>query len=84
MILDVEQGLDKVPKKYFELGNYEDDPNTVVTQRHFEDRVPNDYALARWMAIEKGIALMPMSVFYYPGSPYMREDMVRIAICKSA
>jgi hypothetical protein len=73
MILDVEN-FDAIPAKYFEIGNYEDDKNTNIAQKQFKDKVPRDYALCRWAAIEKGIAMMPMSAFYIDDSPYKTDN----------
>jgi aspartate/methionine/tyrosine aminotransferase len=42
-----------------------------------------DYAFCRWLAIEKGIALMPLSCFCLEESPYKLEKYVRLAICKT-
>ena len=65
MALDIKENEHKVPEKYFKPGNYEDDPNTLVIQRDFSkrDRVPLDYAFCRWLAIEKGLVMMPVSCF---------------------
>lgn len=69
MILEFE-GVEHIPAKYFEAGNYEPDADTTIVQKHFDGKVPDDYALCRWAAVEKGIAMMPMSAFYLADSTH--------------
>ena len=66
-------------------GNYEDDKNTLTIQRKWQgrDTVPLDYAFCRWLAVEKGIALMPLSCFCLEESPHKLEHFIRLAICKT-
>jgi aspartate/methionine/tyrosine aminotransferase len=47
-----------------------------------DGRIPLDLAFCRWMAVEIGVAFMPLSSFYKIGSPYTRDNFVRLAICK--
>lgn len=44
--------------------------------------VPFDLAFCRWMAVENGVVMMPNSLFYAPGSPYISDKYVRMAVCK--
>ena len=85
MALDIKENADKIPARYLKPGNYEDDEKTLVIQRDFSKRnkVPLDYAFCRWLAVEKGLALMPISCFCLEESDYKVEHMVRLAICKT-
>jgi aspartate/methionine/tyrosine aminotransferase len=86
MAVDISGCADKIPQKYFEPNvNYESDPSTLVLQMQFPKewtRVPLDFALCRWLAVENGLALMPLSNFCLHESSTRIEHMVRIAICK--
>ena len=81
-MMDISGCRDMIPKKYFEGGNYEDDKNTNVIQRQFSDKVPLDYAFARWMPIENGLAMMPGTNFQMDNSESI-DNFVRVAICKT-
>ena len=48
-----------------------------------DGKVPFDFAFCRWLAIEKGVALMPLSSFCLRESPTKVTNMARIAICKT-
>lgn len=48
-----------------------------------DGKVPLDFAFCRWLAIEKGIALMPLSNFCLQESPHKITKMARVAICKT-
>ena len=52
-----------IPEQFLVPGNYEDDKDTLVIQREFKDKVPYDYAFARWFCINKGISIMPGTSF---------------------
>jgi len=44
--------------------------------------IPYDLAFCRWIALERGIIMMPNCIFYHKTSPYKTYNMVRVAICK--
>ena len=44
--------------------------------------IPLDLAFCRWLAIEKGVAMMPNSFFYPNKSATITDKYVRMAICK--
>jgi len=81
--LDVSKTRSLIPKKYFQPGRYEDDPESVVIRREFQGEVPIDYAFCRWMAIEKGLAFLPISAFCSIESKHKIENFARMAICKT-
>ena len=85
MPVDVTGARDLIPEKYFRANtNYEDDPATLVKQMQFIDgRVPLDFAFCRWLAVEKGVSLMPLSNFCLQESEHKVTNMARIAICKT-
>ena len=88
LAINVEDCRNQIPDKYFVPNvNYEDDPDTKVLQVYFPateeyKKVPLDFALCRYLAVEKGIAMMPMSNFCLPSSANKQTDFVRICICK--
>lgn len=86
LAVDVEGCKDIIPAKYFKPGNYEDDPATQVLQFPFapDTEVPLDFALCRYLAVEKGLSIMPLSNFCLPESPYRITNMIRISTCKTA
>ena len=47
-----------------------------------DGKVPLDLAFCRWMAVEKGVVMMPNSFFYASDSPTITDRYVRLAICK--
>lgn len=67
MPIDVTGCEDQIPAKYFEPNvNYEDDKDSIVKQMHFPadfEKVPLDFALCRYLAVEKGMSFMPLSNF---------------------
>ena len=79
---------DYIPKKYFEPNvNYEDDPNTLVHSMKFLPKfkkTPLDFALSRYLSVEKGLALMPLSCFCAQESDCYTDQYVRIAICRES
>lgn len=83
MPIDISANKHLIPDKYFKPGNYEDDPQTTVKHREFTERVPLDYAFCRWLAIEKGLTLLPVSAFCLQESQKLTENYVRLAICKT-
>lgn len=63
--------------------NYEDDSATLVKQMQFIDNeVPLDFAFCRWLAVEKGVSVMPLSNFCLQESAHKITNMARVAICK--
>jgi hypothetical protein len=47
-----------------------------------DNRIPYDLAFSRWMAVERGVIMMPNSLFYNKNSPYRIDTLVRLSICK--
>jgi hypothetical protein len=45
-------------------------------------RVPLDFALCRYLAIEKGLSIMPLSNFCLHESEHKKTEFIRLAICK--
>ncbi len=45
-------------------------------------RVPLDFALCRYLAIERGLSIMPLSNFCLHESRHAVHNQLRIAICK--
>ena len=47
-----------------------------------DGQIPLDLAFCRWLAVEKGVSMMPNSFFYHAKSPTISDNFVRMAICK--
>lgn len=65
--------------------NYEDDRETLVNQMQFPDnfdKVPLDFALCRYLAVEKGLSCMPVSNFCMQESTDPLHNYIRLATCK--
>lgn len=88
MPLDISGNEDKIPAKYFVLnGNYEEDPDTKVKSMKFGnefDTVPLDFAVARYLAVEKGLSCMPITNFAPFESKHAKHNYIRLAICRPA
>jgi aspartate/methionine/tyrosine aminotransferase len=84
--VDITGSEEKIPAKYFIKNvNYEDDANTAVKQLQFSDRyekVPLDFAMCRYLAVEKGVACMPCTNFCLEESEHKKHQYIRIAICQ--
>ncbi len=75
VMLDISSCIDKIPPRYTISHDYEDDDHPVSKNRVFMDdgRIPNDLAFCRWMAVERGVIMMPNSLFYHKKSPYRHD-----------
>ena len=86
LMADITQCIDLIPDKYKSSHDYEpEDGRPLVAKNAInmpDGRVPYDLAFCRWMAIEKGVCMMPNSFFYASDSPTMTDKYVRMAICK--
>ena len=70
-----------IPKKFKDSHDYE--TGVVKYELNMPDgRVPLDLAFCRWMAVEKGVVMMPNSFFYKVGSSNTCDHFVRLALCK--
>lgn len=88
MPVDIKGNEHLIPEKYFIPNkNYEKDENTLVKQQPFPetwDKVPLDFALCRYLAVEKGISLLPMTCFMMQESQHRLEHYIRVRICSPA
>lgn len=84
--VDISGCRDKIPEKYFKKNvNYQPDGDAPVRQMQFPDNfeeVPLDFALCRYLAVEKGISFMPITNFCLHESKKPLHNFVRIAICR--
>ena len=86
-MVDATECRDLIPKKYLTTHEYEpkgDDrpPIGKYPLTMPDGSIPLDLAFCRWMAVEKGVCMMPNSFFYAPDSPTISDSYVRMAICK--
>lgn len=87
ILLDISKVIELIPQKYSQSHDFEDlkegelpvKKNKVYTD---DGSVPSDLAFCRWMAVERGVIMMPNSLFYQKDSPYKTYNLVRLAICK--
>jgi len=47
-----------------------------------DGRVPFDLAFTRWMAVEHGVVMIPLSFFFEVGSENTIDNFVRLSIAK--
>jgi len=47
-----------------------------------DGRIPYDLAFTRWMAVEHGVVMIPLSFFYQVGSVGTKDNFVRLSIAK--
>ena len=87
LMADITACKDLIPDKFKATHDYEDDdsncPLVAKNRLNMPDgSVPLDLAFCRWMAVEKGVAMMPNSFFCAADSPTITDKYVRLAICK--
>ena len=77
---DISKLRDRVPKRYFS-NNFLDDMGSLDTTPFPEGKVPLDYALCRWLAVEEGFTFLPVTTLQMAQSPFYRDNFVRLPIC---
>lgn len=83
LMVDISRCFDMIPKKYLKSHNYESSTKSAVkVQHHYmpSGTIPRDLAFCRWMACEKGVAMMPGSFFYPNKAKCMCDKYVRFTI----
>ena len=73
---DVSLCRDIIPAKYLASHEYEENIEAPVNKYHLnmpDGSIPLDLAFCRWMAVEKGVCMMPNSFFYPEGSPNIND-----------
>jgi aspartate/methionine/tyrosine aminotransferase len=81
VMVDITKCMDQVPEKYKTSHDYEEGVNKYRLNMP-DGSVPRDLAFCRWLAVEKGLVLMPNSFFYPVDSTTLCDTYVRLAICK--
>ena len=83
---DITTCRDLIPERYLTSHEYEDADDSAPVLKYYlnmpDGTIPIDLAFCRWMAIEKGVTMMPNSFFYAADSPTISDSYVRLAICK--
>ena len=86
LLADIGACADLVPDKFKTTHDYEpEDGRAPIAKYHLhmpDGKIPLDLAFCRWMAVEKGVVMMPNSFFYAADSPTITDQYVRLAICK--
>ena len=88
IMIDISMCKDLIPLKYKESHDYDvleegQLPIQKIMTLMEDGSVPLDLAFCRWMAIERGVVMMPGSVFYNKDTKFRDDKCVRIAICKT-
>ena len=86
VIADIRPCADLIPEIYKTTHDYEPEVEGQVpigkNQLFMPDgRIPLDLAFCRWMAVEKGVVMMPSSFFCAADSPTITDYYARLAIC---
>ena len=83
---DITACSDLIPEKYKTTHEYEPEDGRPPINKYRlnmpDGKIPLCLAFCRWMAIEKGVTMMPNSFFYDKNSPTINDRYVRLAICK--
>jgi aspartate/methionine/tyrosine aminotransferase len=85
IMLDISKCLELIPARFRDSHDYESIGGDPVSKNRVfmpDGSIPKDLAFCRWMAVERGVIMMPNSLFYNKASPYRIETLVRISICK--
>lgn len=87
LMVDLSACKDFIPEKYRSSHDFEDLKEGEVgvnKNRYFmeDGRVPLDLAFCRWIAVTRGVVMMPCSLFYHKTSAIRDDRYARIAICK--
>lgn len=86
-MIDVTLCKDLIPELYLTTHDYEDlkeGETGVIKNRYFmkDGRIPLDLAFCRWIAVTRGVVMMPCSLMYHKDSTYKEDKWIRVAICK--
>ena len=87
LMADISACKDLIPSRFKDSHDYEElkEGETPVSKNRYfmeDGRVPLDLAFCRWMAVTRGVIMMPCSLFYHKTSAIKDDKFVRIAICK--
>ena len=87
LMVDISECKDLIPEKFKQSHDFEDlkeGENGVSKNRYFmeDGRVPLDLAFCRWIAVTRGVVMMPCSLFYHKTSVIRDDRYARLAICK--
>ncbi|CDW83669.1 classes i and ii family protein [Stylonychia lemnae] len=87
ILLDISKCKELIPERYLKSHQFEElkegqDPLKVNEVFMSDGSVPLDLAFCRWIAVERGVIMMPCSLFYHKESPYRLDQHVRLVICK--
>ena len=81
---DISKCRDLIPEKYLASHDYLEEGQPMAHKVYnTEGKVPLDVAFCRWLACERGLAIMPNSFFYGKESPTRCDKYVRLALCKT-
>jgi aspartate/methionine/tyrosine aminotransferase len=87
MMADISDCFGLIPERFTKSHDFEElkeGEAGISKNRYFMDdgRVPRDLAFCRWMAVTRGVVMMPCSLFYHKTSAIKEDRYVRLAICK--
>lgn len=81
VVCDISHCIDLIPAKYLASHDFAE-CDKIYKLNMPDGKVPRDLAFVRWMTVEHGIVLIPMSFFYKTGSPNTWDLNVRVSIAK--
>jgi aspartate/methionine/tyrosine aminotransferase len=86
MMMDISECKSSIPEKFKSSHDFEDlkESETGITKNRYfmeDGRVPLDLAFCRWIAVTRGVVMMPCSLFYHQSSLIKDDNYARIAIC---
>jgi kynurenine aminotransferase len=87
MMGDISECFGLIPERFTKSHDFEElkEGETGISKNRYfmeDGRVPRDLAFCRWMAVTRGVVMMPCSLFYHKTSAIKEDRYVRLAICK--
>ncbi len=81
VVFDISDCVELIPELYRTTHDFEEGVNKYRLNMPC-GRIPHDLAFSRWMAVESGVTMIPLSFFYQQGSPVICDNYVRLSIAK--
>ena len=87
IMVDISKCADLIPERFKVSHDFEElkEGETGVSKNRYfmeDGRVPLDLAFCRWIAVTRGVVMMPCSLFYHKTSAIRVDKYARMAICK--
>jgi aspartate/methionine/tyrosine aminotransferase len=82
VIFDITDCIVLIPELYTKTHDFEEGVCKYRLNMPGDGRIPYDLAFTRWMAVEYGVVMIPLSFFYQVGSVKTKDNFVRLSIGK--